>query len=121
MPRALQSGALPRVETRNCPPLRLSPHSAMSMATSAPAFAPVAMEGTGETDSSAEQAGCRPSVPLPGFRSRGKGRGSVRTVLKTHPRPRGGTERSYGAGGEEMATSSLHVTDGVPRCPSRTT
>ena len=33
----------------------------------------------------------------------------------------GGTERRYGAGGEEMATSSLHVTDGVPRCPSRTT
>jgi hypothetical protein len=25
-----------------------------------------------------------------------------------------GTERSYGAGGEEVATSSLHVTDGVP-------
>ena len=35
--------------------------------------------------------------------------------------PFGGTERFYGAGGEEMATSSLHVTDGVPRCPSRTT
>jgi hypothetical protein len=33
----------------------------------------------------------------------------------------GGTERRYGAGGEEMATSSLHLTDGVPRCPSRTT
>jgi hypothetical protein len=32
-----------------------------------------------------------------------------------------GTERCYGAGGEEMATSSLHLTDGVPRCPSRTT
>jgi hypothetical protein len=32
-----------------------------------------------------------------------------------------GTERSYGAGGEAMATSSLHVTDGVARCPSRTT
>src|SRR5207253_4807064 len=32
-----------------------------------------------------------------------------------------GTERCYGAGGEEMATSSLDVTDGVPRCPSRTT
>jgi hypothetical protein len=30
-------------------------------------------------------------------------------------------ERCYGAGGEEMATSSLHLTDGVPRCPSRTT
>jgi hypothetical protein len=36
----------------------------------------------------------------------------------TDPR---GTKRSYGAGGEEVATSSLHVTDGVPRCPSRTT
>ena len=24
-------------------------------------------------------------------------------------------------GRREMATSSLHVTDGVPRCPSRTT
>src|SRR5271155_5893996 len=33
----------------------------------------------------------------------------------------GGTERFYGAGGEEMATSSLYLTDGVPRCPSRTT
>src|SRR5438105_13701061 len=33
----------------------------------------------------------------------------------------GGTKRRYGAGGEEMETSSLHVTDGVPRCPSRTT
>ena len=32
-----------------------------------------------------------------------------------------GTDRSYGAGGEEVATSSLHVTDGVPRCPSRMT
>src|SRR5215472_9397859 len=32
-----------------------------------------------------------------------------------------GTKRSYGARGEEMATSSLDVTDGVPRCPSRTT
>src|SRR5271169_982363 len=30
----------------------------------------------------------------------------------------GGTERFYGTGGEEMATSSLHLTDGVPRCPS---
>jgi hypothetical protein len=35
-----------------------------------------------------------------------------------HPR---GTDRCYGAGGEEMATSSLHLTDGVPRCPSQTT
>jgi hypothetical protein len=33
----------------------------------------------------------------------------------------GGTERCYGAGDKDMATSSLHVTDGVPRCPSRTT
>ena len=33
----------------------------------------------------------------------------------------GGTDRRYGAGGEDVATSSLHVTDGVPRCPSRTT
>src|SRR5438270_11949826 len=33
----------------------------------------------------------------------------------------GGAMRFYGAGGEEMATSSLRVTDGVPRCPSRTT
>jgi hypothetical protein len=44
--------------------------------------------------------------------------------LRQHPADpfaRGGTERFYGAGGEEMATSSLHVTDGVPRCPSRTT
>ena len=32
-----------------------------------------------------------------------------------------GTDRRYGAGGEDVATSSLHVTDGVPRCPSRTT
>ena len=32
-----------------------------------------------------------------------------------------GTERCYGAGGEEMAPSSLWLTDGVPRCPSRTT
>ena len=32
-----------------------------------------------------------------------------------------GTERRYGAGGEGVATSSLHLTDGVPRCPSRTT
>jgi hypothetical protein len=32
-----------------------------------------------------------------------------------------GTGRCYGAGGGDMATSSLHVTDGVPRCPSRTT
>ena len=32
-----------------------------------------------------------------------------------------GTERCYGAGGEEMAPSSLHLTDGVPRYPSRTT
>ena len=31
------------------------------------------------------------------------------------------TERCYGAGDKDMATSSLHVTDGVPRCPSRTT
>ena len=30
-------------------------------------------------------------------------------------------ERCYGAGGEEMAPSSLWLTDGVPRCPSRTT
>jgi hypothetical protein len=34
---------------------------------------------------------------------------------------RGGTNRCYGAGGENVATSSLHLTDGVPRCPSRTT
>src|SRR6267143_5888977 len=33
----------------------------------------------------------------------------------------GGTERCYGAGGEDMAPSSLHLIDGVPRCPSRTT
>jgi hypothetical protein len=33
----------------------------------------------------------------------------------------GGTDRCYGAGGEDVATSSLHLTDGVPRCPSRTT
>ena len=33
----------------------------------------------------------------------------------------GGTKRCYGAGGEEMAPSSLWLTDGVPRCPSRTT
>src|SRR5437667_11314467 len=33
----------------------------------------------------------------------------------------GGTERRYGAGGEEMATSSLHLIDGVPQYPSRTT
>jgi len=32
-----------------------------------------------------------------------------------------GTERRYGAGDEEMATSSLDVIDGVPQCPSRTT
>ena len=32
-----------------------------------------------------------------------------------------GTKRCYGAGGEEMAPSSLWLTDGVPRCPSRTT
>src|SRR5260370_2928864 len=31
------------------------------------------------------------------------------------------TERFYGGGGEEMAPSSLWLTDGVPRCPSRTT
>ena len=37
------------------------------------------------------------------------------------PSVHGGTERRYGAGGEEMATSSLHLIDGVPRCPSRTT
>jgi hypothetical protein len=29
-----------------------------------------------------------------------------------------GTDRCYGAGGEEMATSSLHLIDGVPRCPA---
>ena len=40
---------------------------------------PVAMEGTGETDSSAEQAGWGPSPWVPR-----KSRGSVRTVLKTH-------------------------------------
>jgi hypothetical protein len=28
-----------------------------------------------------------------------------------------GTERRYGAGGEEMATSSLHLIDGVPAMP----
>src|SRR5207248_851335 len=28
-----------------------------------------------------------------------------------------GTDRRYGAGGEEMATSSLHVIDGVPAMP----
>jgi len=43
-----------------------------------------------------------------------------RQSLKTKPISRG-TERRYGAGGEGVATSSLHVTDGVPRCPSRTT
>src|SRR5437773_9807795 len=32
----------------------------------------------------------------------------------------GGTGRCYGAGGEGMATSSLHLNDGVPRCPNRT-
>jgi hypothetical protein len=37
------------------------------------------------------------------------------------PASTSGTRRFYGAGGEEMATSSLHVIDGVPRCPSRTT
>ena len=37
-----------------------------------------------------------------------------------YSQPRG-TKRFYGAGGEEMASSSLHVTDGVPRFPSRTT
>jgi hypothetical protein len=42
-----------------------------------------------------------------------------RQSLKTKPISRG-TERRYGAGGEGVATSSLHVTDGVPRCPSRT-
>jgi streptogramin lyase len=31
------------------------------------------------------------------------------------------TERSYGAGGDGMATSSLHFLEGVPRCPSRMT
>src|SRR5262249_50096998 len=30
-------------------------------------------------------------------------------------------ERCYGTGDEKMATSSLQLTDGVPRCPSRTT
>src|SRR6266446_8592289 len=30
----------------------------------------------------------------------------------------GGTERCYGAGGEDMATSSLDLIDGVPRCPA---
>jgi hypothetical protein len=33
----------------------------------------------------------------------------------------GGTERRHGAVDEEMATSSLDLTDGVPRCPSLTT
>jgi hypothetical protein len=42
--------------------------------------------------------------------------GSLKTVALSP-----GTERCYGAGGEEMAPSSLHLTDGVPRCPSRTT
>jgi hypothetical protein len=28
-----------------------------------------------------------------------------------------GTDRRYGAGGEEMATSSLHLIDGVPAMP----
>src|SRR5215472_4634673 len=32
-------------------------------------------------------------------------------------RVRRGTERFYGAGGEEMATSSLHLIDGVPAMP----
>ena len=40
--------------------------------------------------------------------------------VRSRRRP-GGTERFYGAGGEEMATSSLHATDGVPQCPSLTT
>ena len=35
--------------------------------------------------------------------------------------PLTGDLEKLGAGGEEMATSSLHGTDGVPRCPSRTT
>jgi hypothetical protein len=42
-------------------------------------------------------------------------------VDRTSQPSRTGTERCYGAGGEEMAPSSLHLTDGVPRCPSRTT
>src|SRR5215467_5457124 len=33
------------------------------------------------------------------------------------PRSQGGTDRRYGAGGEEMATSSLHLIDGVPAMP----
>src|SRR3981189_2883385 len=33
------------------------------------------------------------------------------------PAPAGGTKRRYGAGGEEMATSSLHLIDGVPAMP----
>jgi hypothetical protein len=42
----------------------------------------------------------------------------TRSSNGSHPT---GTDRCYGAGGEDVATSSLHLTDGVPRCPSRMT
>src|ERR1700720_2318146 len=45
-------------------------------------------------------------------RCREVGRASAKTVA-----PLAGTERRYGAGGEEMATSSLHLTDGVRAMP----
>jgi hypothetical protein len=39
---------------------------------------------------------------------------SIAAVRRLIPR---GTERCYGAGGEEMATSSLHLTDGGAAMP----
>jgi len=74
-------------------------------------------------DSPLEQAGFEPLVP-------GEMGGSFETALidfrPSPPRGSGdnlvkGTGRRYGRGGEEMATSSLRLIDGVPRCPSRTT
>jgi len=41
--------------------------------------------------------------------------------VPTSVRYEGGTDRCYGAGDKEVATSSPHLTDGVPQCPSQTT
>src|SRR5882724_3029152 len=56
--------------------------SRLTFAAKARPFVPVAAEGTSETDWLPEEDGFEPSVPLPRFPSRGKSRGSFRTLLR---------------------------------------
>ena len=75
----------------------------------------MAVVGTGPPMSAPFTVGPGVRIPFAPARSQ------QRTLWLPGASHAGGTQRCYGAGGEEMAPSSLWLTDGVPRCPSRTT